>query len=269
MNSTVEQKVAEMFENGGKICSLLLLQNNLEDLKYDYNDNRPQGTGEVDQDDLESYCFEHYKNNLPSECENMNLESFKAAMKRTQKSRYKSGVIAETNDKRLLAIISTYEIDGANQLDFPKGKEDYGDNEFKKATAFREFGEETGVWVSDEEYLNCKEFVDIRKSGKSVRYYLFDNLNEGLVDLKYKVKDEIEGLEWVTRHFDKSASKFATTNLFDCVLARLNLFAKQKYIAPSYKVQTENDPSIGLEEYKLAREKNKQKLAEKKLNEKA
>ena len=260
MNSKVKEKVAKKFENQEKISSFLQLQNDLEEVKYDYNDNRLKGTRRVKREDLEKYWFENYKNKLPSEFENMSFKSFKQKMVKTRESRYRAGVIAETEGKQLLAIKIKDNKSNINQLDFPKGKEDCSDKKFMKATAFREFSEETGVWVSDDDYKECKTFVDINKSAsETIRYYLLNKLVKDSVNLNHEVKDEVYGLKWVTRNFDKSASEFTTTKMFDRALERLKKFVSRR----------ETDTSIGLKEYKLARKKHlekQKKLAKDKTN---
>ena len=280
MNTEKEQKVAEMFKDNGKISSFLQLQNNLDDVRYDYNDNRPEGADKVYQDDLEKYCFEHHRKMLPSECEKMrSLQSFKTKMKITQESRYKAGVIASTNKKELLAIKIKDNKGNINQLDFPKGKEDCSDKKFMKATAFREFGEETGVWVSDDDYKKCNKFRDIKKPSfpvkyqpnEPVRYYLFNNLDEKLVNLNHKLRDEVYGLKWVTKEFYNSASEFTTTQRFDRAFKMVALGSKGLYLPPgsTENEQTEDDTSIGLKEYQQARKKHlekQNKLAKEKTN---
>ena len=102
MNSKVKEEVAKKFENQEKISSFLQLQNNLDDVKYDYN--RLEGTRRVKREVLEKYWFENYKNKLPSEFENMSLQDFINKLKQTRFSRYRAGVIAETDNKQLPAI---------------------------------------------------------------------------------------------------------------------------------------------------------------------
>ena len=104
MNSKVKEEVAKKFENQEKISNFLQIHNYLEDVKYRYNNHRPEKADAVSQYDLEKYWFKNYKNKLPSDCENMNFQDFETEMKNTLKGRYRAGVIAETDNKQLPAI---------------------------------------------------------------------------------------------------------------------------------------------------------------------
>ena len=248
MNKTVEELITKRFEKEANIKSLLQLDNILERIRYDIKDDKELKTRPVSQEELEKLYFDNFRKFLPEDCKKMDFQQFKNEMASTRASRYKAGVVAEIENS-LLTIINTH-----SQLNFPKGKEDFSDNKIQKATAFREFGEEAGIWVDDEQYESCNEYIIVKDfDNVPVKFYFLKNLSAKDVDLKYRLNYETNGLNLITKDFEKKSS-MNTTRLFDRVLFCLKIH-DESYRPPTLKVKNDSDPKEGLQEYKLGKKK--------------
>ena len=248
LSSTLKENIDNFFAKQNETVNLLYLQNVLDEILFDHIDNRAKDDIKFKESDLLKYCFDRYKSRLPLQRKQLNLKDFKVKMDRVRKRRYISGVIAlsDTDDQEILAVInSNY------QLNFPKGKEDYLDFCYKKVTAFREFGEETGVWLSNELYKKARDYIEVNHYGQVIRLYFLYGIKKGSVKLNHKVNGEINGLEW--RNINTN-NRLLDTSLFRNVLAVLKYLKNStKYPRPRLQFKLDKDYQKSVDGYEFAK----------------
>lgn len=164
----------------------------LDEISFHYKDTRKNDDVNFDINDLLKYSFNKYRTSISLNFNEVKVEDFIKSMNLLRDTRYVCGVIAYVAKNEVIAVLNS-----RNQVSFPKGKQDYLDNNIKKLTAFREFGEETGKWISIEQYQKCREYVDILFYDTTIRFYFLRGLEKESFNLKHKIPGEINGMKIV------------------------------------------------------------------------
>ena len=248
-SSPTLKDIDNFFKNREKPVTKLELQCALDDIYYNHKDNISNEDVKLKKNEMLNYCYKKYNNLVATlKFNEVKFGDFQKAMEVERKRRYICGVIAYVGPNEVVAIVNSI-----NQLNFPKGKEDFLDNKIKKLTAFREFGEETGYWVSVEEYKNCTKYVEIYHFEKVIRLYFLHGCTKSWFNLNHTCKGEVKGLKFVKLN---SIIEMKKTSLFYHMVNILN---------PDSKATSKNTPgkdnTESWREYRNKRKINKEKFA--------
>ena len=163
---------------------------NIKRINYEYQKTAASDGQLVFFMDSLEYCFHKHNRKIVNNSK-VSYESFKLNIKLFGYKRIIAGVILVNKQKEFLCVIAP---DG--RITFPIGKEDQEDLGNSKLTGFRELGEETGVWLSDEDYQKANRYIEVCITGKLARFYLIEEFTSK-VDLNYQRTNEVVGLIWL------------------------------------------------------------------------
>lgn len=196
LDDTIKIKINKLFQNDDfkvqkKKINFIYFQNKLDDFMYKYNDDlKPPKDKKHNSADLLHYCFENHKENMPHEYKDS--KSLLIDFQIVKKLRSISGICLTNNEGDLLCIINDN-----NQMNLPKGKEDFKDGNDRLVTAIRELSEEAGITLSEEQKENIVDCIDVLNFKKSVRLFFVDDYPKEKVTLDYRQPGETLGLVWL------------------------------------------------------------------------